>query len=195
MLPVDDEVVTFGLPANGFVNRAVEKRITLAGAKGRAEICAILPTETHIERACAGEADAVAAFTEIMRQRRDETEPAACLLHMDITRGATRAHIQLFKRPTGCEGTANIRERQILRYAVAFNIAHGHGVDERDVMPLTMRPFNESRDFCFIHAFERDGVDLDAQPGALCGVDSFEHLRETAPASDLLKETGLQRVQ
>ena len=63
----------------------MKRLVTLAGAERLPEIGGIFLSEAHVERAGAGEADAVAALAEIMGHGRDEAEAPARLLHPDIT--------------------------------------------------------------------------------------------------------------
>src|SRR6187431_1326682 len=81
---VDDEVVALGLPCDGVVDRGVEGVVGLRRAERRPEIRGILLAEAHIERAGAGDADAVAGFAEVVCHRRDEAEPPAGLLDADV---------------------------------------------------------------------------------------------------------------
>ncbi|MNI88296.1 hypothetical protein D3C73_1455820 [compost metagenome] len=53
------------------------------------QVGGIVLAETHVERAGAGETDAIAALAEIMGHRRDAAHAAACLGHFDITGWAT----------------------------------------------------------------------------------------------------------
>src|SRR3954470_10195473 len=77
--PVDDEVVALRLARDGFVDRLVEQLIAFRGPQVRPERGGVLLPRAHIERARAGDPHAVPAFAEIMRERRDEAEPAAGL--------------------------------------------------------------------------------------------------------------------
>src|SRR5215207_1422318 len=56
---VDDEVVPLGLAGDGFVDGRVQRLVALRGAQRRTEIGGVLLAEAHIERAGAGNADAV----------------------------------------------------------------------------------------------------------------------------------------
>ena len=59
-------------------------------AQGVRKIGIVILTKAHIEHAGTGQADTVAAFTEIMRQRRNEAQLAASLGNPDIAcRAAT----------------------------------------------------------------------------------------------------------
>ena len=63
---------------------AVQQVVAFRGPQRCAQIGGILLAQAHIERAGAGQPHPVAAFAEIMGERRDEAEPAAGLLHPHI---------------------------------------------------------------------------------------------------------------
>ena len=86
--PVDDEVVALRLARDRLVDRRVDEIVALRGAQRRAQVGGVLLAEAHVERAGAGEAHAIAALAEIMRQRRDEAEPPAGLGDAHIARRA-----------------------------------------------------------------------------------------------------------
>ena len=65
---------------------------------------------------------------------------------------------------------------------LAADIAHRHHFDEGDVHASPMRPFRQRDKLVFVHVFERDGIDLDREPGVLRGVDAFEHALQIATA-------------
>ena len=76
---VDDEVVALGLARDRLGDRPVEQLVALGGAQRRAQVGGVLLAEAHIERAGAGQPHAVAAFAEIVGERRDEAQPPAGL--------------------------------------------------------------------------------------------------------------------
>src|SRR4051794_15859266 len=63
--PVDDEIVALGLAGDRVLDGRIEELVAFRAAQGRPEIGRILLAETHVEGAGAGEADAIAALTEI----------------------------------------------------------------------------------------------------------------------------------
>ena len=71
---VDDEVVALGLARDRLLDGALEALVALGGAQRRAQVGGVLLAEAHVERAGAGDADAVAALAEIVGQRRDEAD-------------------------------------------------------------------------------------------------------------------------
>ena len=81
-----------GLPAIAPLDRLVQQSVVGARAQRRAQIGRVLLAEAHVERARAGEAHAVAALAEIVRERRDEAEPAAGFLDAHVARRAARSH-------------------------------------------------------------------------------------------------------
>ena len=78
--------MAFRLAADGFPDRFVEAVNTMF-TQGMRQIGIVILSKTHIEHAGTGQADTVAAFAEIMCQRRDETQLAAGLTNLDIACG------------------------------------------------------------------------------------------------------------
>ena len=68
-----------GLRAIASSMARAESSVVGASPQRRPQVGGVVLAETHIERAGAGEPHAVAAFAEIVRQRRDEPEPPAGL--------------------------------------------------------------------------------------------------------------------
>src|SRR5262249_46760933 len=95
---VDDEIVAPGLARDRLVDRGVEQIVAFRSAQRRAQICGVLLSEAHVQRARAGDADAVAGLAEIMGERRDEAEPAAGLLDAHVARRAARAIVDVLER-------------------------------------------------------------------------------------------------
>ena len=85
VVAVDDEVVALGLATDGLGNGGVDEVVALGGAQRCAQISSVVLSEAHVERACAGEAHPVAAFAEIVGERRDEAEAATGFLDAHIT--------------------------------------------------------------------------------------------------------------
>ncbi len=75
--PVDDEVVTPRLARDGLDDRGVEQRVVSRCPERCAQVRVIFLAQAHIELAGARHPHAIAAFAEIVRQRRDEAETAA----------------------------------------------------------------------------------------------------------------------
>src|SRR5215475_10199017 len=111
---VDDEIVALGLARDRLVDRIIEQIVAFRGTQRRAQICGVLLPEAHVERARAGDADAVAGFAEIVRQRRDEAEPAAGLLDAHVARWAAGAIVDILERVALGKPSPRHRERQIL---------------------------------------------------------------------------------
>src|SRR6056297_3841831 len=84
------EIVAFGLALDGGANGVLELRIVVRRPQRRAQVGHVLLSEAHVKLPGAGQAHAVAAFAEVMRERRDEADLLARLLQLDIARGAAR---------------------------------------------------------------------------------------------------------
>src|SRR5258708_28879129 len=82
---VDHEVVPLGLAGDRLVDGVVEQAVALRGAQHRAQVGGVFLAEAHEQRAGAGDAHAVAGFTEIVPQGRNKAEPSAGLRDPDIT--------------------------------------------------------------------------------------------------------------
>ena len=61
--------------------------------------------------------------------------------------------------------------------------------------PRVAAPGDEVVQLVLVDALERDGVDLDPEPGLDRGVDAVHHLGEAAPAGDLRELRGVERVE
>ena len=74
--------------ADGGADRRFQQIVGFGAAQRRAQIGGVVLAQAHIERAGAGDAHAIAALAEIVRERRDEAEPAAGLGDVEIARRA-----------------------------------------------------------------------------------------------------------
>src|SRR5271167_1277917 len=150
---VDDEVMAARLAVDRFANRRLERRISFGVAQRRAQVRGILLAEAHIQRACAGHPDSVAALAEIMGQRGDETEPPTGLAHRDIARRSACAIVALVERPPPLQPGAYQRQRQILIEPVlAADIAHRHYLDDHEVETLFAGPGDEIIELILVDA-------------------------------------------
>jgi heat shock protein HslJ len=76
------EIVALGLAFDGGADRVLQHRVVAGGAERRAQVGHVLLPEAHEKLPGAGQAHAVAAFAEIMRQRRDEADLLPGLLQL-----------------------------------------------------------------------------------------------------------------
>ena len=97
MAAVDDEIVSLGLAANGFINGIVQKFVAFRCAQGRAQVSGILLTKAHIECPGTGQANAIAALAEIVGHWRDESDATTGFLHLDIAGGTTGLVADIFQ--------------------------------------------------------------------------------------------------
>ena len=183
---VDDEIVALRLAGDRLADRRLDRLVAFGLAQRRAQIGRVLLAEAHIQRAGAGQPHPVAAFAEIMGQRRDEAEPPSGLAHRHIARRPAGAVIGLVERPAPLQPGAHQRQRQVLVEPVlAADIAHRHDLDDDEVEPLIAAPGDEIVEFVLVDAAQRDRVDLDREPGPLRGGEPVEHLVEPAAPCDL----------
>jgi hypothetical protein len=87
---LDQEIMALGLPQNRRADRRFQEIVGFGATQRRAQIGRVVLTQAHIERSRAGDADAIAALAEIMRERRDEAEPTASFGYVEIARGDHR---------------------------------------------------------------------------------------------------------
>ena len=131
-----------------------------------------------------------------MRQRRDEADLLPRLLHPHIAGRAAGAFGKLRQCETLGQTGAQVLQRPVLVQPQLFpHLAHRHDLDEGQVVALPGTPVEEREQLLLIEAFQRDRVDLDADAGRLRGLDPLHHLREFAPAGDVLKLLRIERVE
>src|SRR5690606_1677786 len=133
---VDDEVVALRLARDRLADRLVERGVGLAVSHDLPQVGGILLPEAHVERAGAGHANAIARLAEIVRERRDEAEPAAGLPLVEVAGRAAGAVGGFLERPGLCQPRTHQRERQILVEPVVADVAHRHDLDEGEVEAL-----------------------------------------------------------
>src|SRR5215475_9506870 len=120
---VDHEVMAFGLAGDRLIDGVVEQVVALRGTQHAAQVGGIVLAEAHEQRARAGDAHAVAGFAEIVRQRRDEAEPAAGLAHAHVAGRPAGAVIDLVEGEAVGEPGSHHRQRQVLLEPVLADIA------------------------------------------------------------------------
>src|SRR5882724_7671148 len=133
MAAVDDEIVPLRLACDGVVDGAIEQGIVIGAAKRRAQVGCIVLTKAHVERAGACQPYTVAAFAEIVRERRDESQTSAGLGDTNISRRTAGAIITLLQSEVVGQAGANERQGQILIHAIAVDLAERHGLDQREI--------------------------------------------------------------
>ena len=89
-------------------DRGVQRAVGEAFAQRRAQIGGVFLAEAHVECSRAGDAHAVAALAEIVRQGRDEANSPACFPGSHVAGGATRAVVDLFERKFLGEARAHL---------------------------------------------------------------------------------------
>ena len=135
-----------GLRAIAARMAAIKRLVGLRAAQRLAQVRRVLLAEAHVERAGAGDADPVAAFAEIMGQRRDEAEPAAGLLDVEIARGAAGGVGRGRQRQASVRGRARSSVSGMYWSARSLSIAaERHHLDEGEVEAAAVRPFDRAR--------------------------------------------------
>ncbi|MPL99900.1 hypothetical protein SDC9_46121 [bioreactor metagenome] len=185
------------LARDGGADRRDQGRVIVrAGAQRRAQIGAVLLAEAHEQFARAGHPHPVAAFAEIVAQRRDEAEALAGLGQPHIARRPARAFSGLGDGEALGQPRAQVGQRPVLLEPLFLaHLAHRHHLDEGQVMPLGAAPVDEGEKLVLVEALQRDGVDLHPQPRPGRGADPLEHRLEAAPAGDLGEFRRVERVE
>lgn len=183
------------LARNGLIYSLCEQPVVFRCTQRRAQIGAVVLAKAHIKHAGTGDAHTVAAFAEIMRQRRDEPEPPARFGDAYIACRAAGAIITIFQLVAACEVRADKRKRQVLIHARRVDFAERHGFDQRQIHPAAMRPEQHGFDLVLVHLFERHHVDFHRQSCRLCGIDSGQHLFQIATARDGAEFGGVTCVE
>ncbi len=148
-----------------------------------------------MQGARAGDADAVAGFAEIVGHRCDEAQLAAGLADPNVAGGAACTVVEIGEGVLAFEPRAQHGERQILIGAGCADIAHRHDLDEGQRHISTVRPFHQGWNFVLVQVFERDRIDLDGETRGLRGVNACHDLLDVAPARDLSKPGGVERIE
>src|SRR6516165_7093310 len=112
MAAVDNEIVALGLARDSLRNGRMQALVALRDTQGRAQIRRILLSQAHIKGPGAGHPHAVAGFTEIMSERRNEAEPPAGLGDSDIAGGTAGAVVAVVEREPLGQSRANNRKRK-----------------------------------------------------------------------------------
>lgn len=79
--------------------------------------------------------------------------------------------------------------------SVAGNFAHRHRLDQCQIIISVTTPPEHVVQFDIVETFQRNGIDFDAKPGLCCRFEATEHLIEVAPAGNLTKFIGIERIE
>src|SRR5262245_58514746 len=121
--------MAFRLPRNCLIDRGVQRLVTFRRTERLAQIRRVVLSKTHVESARASDTDPVARFAEIVRERRDKSQPTAGFLHADIARRSAGAVGDVFKRITLDQPSSHDGEWQVLIKARFIDIAKWHDLD------------------------------------------------------------------
>src|SRR5690606_15118561 len=113
----------------------------------------------------------------------------------DIARRAARAMLALGQGPEPLELLAHHGEREVVIDALALSLAEGHDLDQRHLVALRVRPFDEIGNLVLVEALQPDGVELDLEARFLGGGDALEDLREAVAAAEPLEQLAVHRVE
>ena len=188
--------MALGLARDGRADRFLQHRVIGAGAQGRAQIGHILLAEAHIQLARAGQPHPVAAFAEIMRERRDEADLLPCLFQPHIAGRPARALGQIGEPESFTQPRAQILERPILIKPILIaQIAHRHDLDKGQVHAPVRAPALKGEQLILVESLQRHGINLDLQPRLLRGLDPGQDLRQAPPARDIGEFLVIERVE
>lgn len=85
---VNDEIMALRLGGDGRMDGLNHRVIAGAGPQHRPQINGVILAQAHIERAGTGQTHPITAFAEVMGQRGDKANSAACFRRLHITRRA-----------------------------------------------------------------------------------------------------------
>src|SRR5262245_60256839 len=183
------------LTRNRLVDRRIQEFVALGRTQGLTQIRSVILTEAHEERAGAGDTNAVTRFTEIVRQRCDKTETSAGFLYMHVARGTSRAIVDVLERKPLCQSCSYDRQRQILIETRFINVAERHDLDYGQIHASSVSPLDQADDLIFVHALQRDRIDLDIKTLRLCRIDASHDIFKVAPTRDGSKFVRLECVE
>ncbi len=79
--------------------------------------------------------------------------------------------------------------------ATFADVAERHHLDESELHPASMRPFQQRGELVLVHAPEGNGIDLDLEPRRLRGIDAGQNLVQPSPARDGEELVGVECVE
>ena len=83
---LDGEIVFLWLAEQGLINRSAKRRFrSITFSQRASQIDMIILSKAHIDAACAGDPNPVAARTKIVRQRRYKAKLSASFFNADIS--------------------------------------------------------------------------------------------------------------
>src|SRR5262249_18766300 len=98
MATVNHEIMAFGLAHDRLVDCPVQELVVFRGAQRTSQVSGIILTKAHVKSSSAREPNAIARLTEIVCERRNETQPPTSFLHAHVAGRATSTIIDIFKR-------------------------------------------------------------------------------------------------
>src|SRR4029078_3921261 len=161
MPAVDHKIMPLRLPRDVLVDRRIQEVVTLGRAQRLAQIGSVVLTETHIERAGAGDTNAIARLAEVMRQRRNKSETSAGFFYTHITGGTSGPFVDVFERISLRQSCTHDRQWQVLIETRFIDVTQRHDLDHGEIHTPSVRPLEQIDDLIFVHPFEGNGVDLD----------------------------------
>ena len=147
-----------------------------------------------MQGAGAGQPHPVAGLAEIVAERCNQAQAATGFGDPHIARRTTGRERQVLQRPETLQLAPHLGQREVLIGAIRLDLAQRHGLDQRQIVALAMRPADQVRDLARIVVLEGDGVDLDRQSSRPRRSDSRLDLGQVAAARQFSKQVRLQRV-
>src|SRR5262245_27644094 len=195
MSAVDHKVMPFRFAGDGLVDRRIKQLIALGRPQWLTQIGGVALAEAHIERASAGNPNAIAGFAEIVRQRRDKTETSASFLYTHVARRTSRAIVDVLERKPLGQSCAHNRERQILIETRFIDVAEWHDLNYGEIHASSVSPLDQTGNLIFVYALQGDRINLDLMPVRFCCIDAGHDILKIAPASDGTKFGRVERVE
>ena len=130
-----------------------------------------------------------------MGERRDEPKPLTGLANTDVARRSAGLIVGIFQGPTLLQVRANQGERQVTVRPVLVDLAHGHGLDQREIETFVAAPADEVVEFAIVDAAQGYRIDLDLVPCVPCRTDTVQNLGEVAAPRDRAEFLRIERIK
>src|SRR5262249_27789717 len=111
---IDHKIMAFGLATDRLIDSGIQKVVAFGSAQRPPQVGSVILAQAHVESPGASDPNAVAGFTEVMCQRRNEANTSAGFFYADIAGRSARTIVNVFKRISLSNPSSNERERQIL---------------------------------------------------------------------------------
>ena len=127
---LDPELVPLGLAGKQSVERLVDG-LAPAITKQVSELDFLVMAKTAIDGAGGSDADSIASFAEVVRERRDQPKAGAESVNLEIARRPSSARQRRHQVELSLQGGPDFAQWQVMLGAVLLDLAERHGLDQR----------------------------------------------------------------